>query len=110
MTSLGVWPRKWGSVRWEDQLKCFPQNPWTPPKHIGSPHLITDTIPERIAVMCDSRISMFVPVTFDFFHKLGVFFPFFIEDFKDCDAIPVSTDKATTVRSGTFFSPQGGTG
>ena len=65
--------------------------------------LITDTIPERIAVMCDSRISMFVPVTFDFFHKLGVFFPFFIEDFKDWDAISVSTAKATTVRIGTFF-------
>ena len=72
--------------------------------------LITDTIPERIAVMCDSRISMFVPVTFDFFHKLGVFFPFFIEDFKDWDAISVSTFKATTVRIGTFFSPLGGTG
>ena len=72
--------------------------------------LITDTIPERIEVMCDSRISMCVPVTFDFFHKLGVFFPFFIEDFKDWDAISVSTSKATSVRIGTLFSPQGGTG
>ena len=50
---------------------------------------ITDTIPERKEVMCDSRISMLVPVTFDFFHKLGVFFPFFMEDFKDLEASSV---------------------
>jgi len=71
---------------------------------------IADTIPERIAVMCDSRISIVVPVTFDFFHKLGVFFPFFIEDFKDCYANPLDTGHATTVKTGTFFSPLGGTG
>ena len=72
--------------------------------------LITDTIPERIAVMCDSPISMVVPVTFDFFHKLGVFFPFFMEDFKDWDASSVSTSKATPVRIGTLFSLLFGTG
>ena len=53
---------------------------------------------------------MVVPVTFDFFHKLGVFFPFFMEDFKDVDASSVFTSKATSVRIGTFFSPPGGTG
>ena len=53
---------------------------------------------------------MLVPVTFDFFHKLGVFFPFFMEDFKDVEASSVSTSKATPVRIGTFFSPPGGTG
>jgi len=51
--------------------------------------LITDTIPERKEVMCDSPKSMMVPVTFDFFHKLGVFFPFFMEDFKDLEASSV---------------------
>ena len=71
---------------------------------------ISDTIPERKEVMCDSRKSMLVPVTFDFFHKLGVFFPFFMEDFKDVEASSVSTSKATPVRIGTFFSPPGGTG
>ena len=57
--------------------------------------LISDTIPERKEVMYDSRKSMVVPVTFDFFHKLGVFFPFFMKDFKDVEGSCASTSKAT---------------
>ena len=56
---------------------------------------ISDTIPERKEVMYDSRKSMLVPVTFDFFHKLGVFFPFFMKDFKDVEGKCDSTSKAT---------------
>ena len=57
--------------------------------------LISDTIPERKEVMYDSRKSMLVPVTFDFFHKLGVFFPFFMKDFKDVEGSCACTSKTT---------------
>ena len=72
---------------------------FSPESFNGSGVCMTNTIPQ-----------MTIPDTFDFFHKLGVFFPFFMEDFKDVEASSVSTSKATPVRIGTFFSPPGGTG